>query len=313
MHSETIFPNGFKGVDNHEIKLIVPKEFSFAENLKYLKRSTNECLFEVKDNKIYKVVQIGDETPLIEVSADQNEVLHIRFLGDSIPTHKWIRTAVALYVSEWFDLETDLVPFYDLAKGDLLLQQPVSEFYGLRTIGIPDLFEALCWGIIGQQINLTFAYTLKRRLVEKFGRYIEWKGQKYWLFPTPETIAVLTVSDLADLKMTVRKSEYLIGVAQLITEGKLSKQLLLETGGHKKAEKMLVSIRGIGPWTANYVLMRCLRFPSAFPIDDVGLHNAIKHLTGAERKPTKEEIIKLSSTWTNWESYATFYLWRVLY
>ena len=52
--------------------------------------------------------------------------------------------------------------------------------------------------------------------------------------------------------------------------------------------------------------MRCLRFPSAFPIDDVGLHNAIKYLTGSESKPTKHEIKDFAVNWKNWESYATF-------
>ena len=98
-----------------------------------------------------------------------------------------------------------------------------------------------------------------------------------------------------------------------MVEGKLTKEQLLEAGSLKQAEKQLVSIRGIGPWTANYVLMRCLRMPAAFPIDDVGLHNAIKHLLGLEAKPTKKEILQLSAAWANWESYATFYLWRFLY
>ena len=56
---------------------------------------------------------------------------------------------------------------------------PIEQYYGLRTLGIPDLFEALSWGIIGQQINLTYAYTLKRRLVEQFGSYVEWDGRKH--------------------------------------------------------------------------------------------------------------------------------------
>ncbi len=59
--------------------------------------------------------------------------------------------------------------------------------------------------------------------------------------------------------------------------------------------------------------MRCLRYPDAFPIDDAGLINAIKLVTEMERKPTKEEIRELTSEWKNWESYATFYLWRMLY
>lgn len=81
----------------------------------------------------------------------------------------------------------------------------------------------------------------------------------------------------------------------------------------KDAEKNLTKIRGIGPWTANYVLMRCLRFPTAFPIDDVGLMNSIKLLRNMNRKPTKDEILEISLPWKKWESYATFYLWRVLY
>jgi DNA-3-methyladenine glycosylase II len=295
-----------------ELRLFVPEEFNFEENLKYLSRSSNECLFKIKDERIYKALPIEKETLIIEVSGGYKNVITVRFLGNPSPP-KSIREAVALYVQEWFDLGRDLRPFYDMAKSDELLRKAVESFYGLRNMGIPDLFEALCWGILGQQINLTYAYTLKRRLVESFGRCVEYEGEAYWIFPTPEDIAKLIVSDLEGLKMTVKKCEFLIGVAQLMAGGELSKEHLMNTVNVKAAEKMLVKIRGIGPWTANYVLMRCLRFPSAFPIDDVGLHNAIKLLLGTEKKPSKEEILKLSAQWKGWESYATFYLWRFLY
>jgi DNA-3-methyladenine glycosylase II len=294
-----------------ELRLFVPDEFSFEENLKYLSRSANECLFKIKNKRIYKALSVEQETLIIEVS-EGNNFLTVRFLMNSSPS-KSIREDVAHYVHEWFDLKRDLRPFYQLAESDELLRKAVNSFYGLRNMGIPDLFEALCWGILGQQINLTYAYTLKRRLVESFGRYVEYEGEFYWIFPTPEAIAKLTVSDLASLRMTVKKCEFLIGIAQLLESGELTKEQLLKIGSVKAAEKMLVKIRGIGPWTANYVLMRCLRFPSAFPIDDVGLQNAIKLQLGMDKKPTKEELIKHSANWTGWESYATFYLWRFLY
>ncbi|MED1912654.1 Ada metal-binding domain-containing protein [Brevibacillus laterosporus] len=296
-----------------ELTLVVPKEFSFTENMKYLSKEPNECLFYSKNQRIYRAIPIEEETPVVEIRAGQDNMIHIRFLGDTMPSSKWVRAEVARYVRDWFDLDTDLLPFYDLARTDVLLQRAVTEFTGLRNIGIPDLFEAICWGIIGQQINLPFAYTLKRRMVESFGRSVECNGEKYWIFPTPHDISALSVEDLNGLRMTVKKCEYLIGVAQLMVEGKLTKEQLWNCGDYKKAENMLVKIRGIGPWTANYVLMRCLKIPSAFPIDDVGLHNAIKYLQGTPQKPTKEEILKLSATWTNWEAYATFYLWRFLY
>jgi DNA-3-methyladenine glycosylase II len=297
---------------NQELRLLVPEAFSFDENLKYLSRSSNECLFKIKDERIYKALLMEKETFIIEVSGEHGDYITVRFLGNPSPPQS-VREAAALYVHEWFDLGRDLHPFYELAKSDELLEKAVESFYGLRVMGIPDLFEALCWGILGQQINLTYAYTLKRRLVESFGRSVMHEGQAYWVFPNPEDIAKLTVADLDGLRMTVKKCEFLIGVAQLMVEGNLTKKQLLNTENIKAAEKILVKIRGIGPWTANYVLMRCLRFPSAFPIDDVGLHNAIKLLLGSEKKPTKEEILNLSTKWTGWESYATFYLWRFLY
>lgn len=261
----------------------------------------------------WEAYSILNEVFLIEVSENPEGNLALRFLGDNFLVSEEVRDEAVRYVREWFDLDNDLKPFYEVAKSDLLLQKVVDEFYGLRNVGIPDLFEALAWGIIGQQINLSFAATLKRRFVETFGRAFEWKGREYWLFPDPKDIAQLTIEDLIPLKISIRKCEYIIEVAKQMVVGNLSKSLLIETKDFKEAEKMLVSIRGIGPWTANYVLMRCLRFPNAFPVADVGLHNAIKHLTEAEVKPTKEEILRMAVPWKGWESYATFYLWRFLY
>ncbi|MBT2653928.1 DNA-3-methyladenine glycosylase 2 family protein [Bacillus sp. ISL-18] len=281
-----------------------------AANLGYLGRNKNECMFDIEDNVITRVVHTGVTNRLVQIYVNDNNQMIVQFI-DSTPDEKeWKK--VFSFIWEWFDFERDLSPFYELAKGDPLLEKPAQEFRGLRVIGVPDLFEALCWGVLGQQINLAFAYTLKRQFVEKFGESIEWNGKKYWTFPTYKKIGKLTPEDLADIKMTVRKSEYIIGIAQLMNSDELSKEKLLAMD-FKEAEKSLIKIRGVGPWTAHYVLMRCLRFSTAFPIDDVGLHNAIKFLRGSEKKPSKEELMELSLNWSGWQAYAAFYLWRVLY
>ncbi len=176
-------------------------------------------------------------------------------------------------------------------------------------MGVPDLFEAICWSILGQQINLPFAYQLKGRLVENYGQSYEWEGQTYWQFPEPAAIAKTTVEALFALKITRRKCEYLIGVAQAMLEGKLSKAKLLAERSAKAAEKTLVAQRGIGPWSANYVMMRCLRYPDAYPVGDAGLQNAVKRLLMMDRKPTEAELYELAKPWAGWEAYATFYLW----
>jgi DNA-3-methyladenine glycosylase II len=298
---------------NEGIVIPLSEPFDMNTNLGYLKRSTNECMFKVENDAIRRVIVIGKTRTLVQIEYSDNKQLNVHFIGGAQPTKTWQCAEIVNYIREWFDLDNDLFPFYEMANADPLLKTTIKEFYGLRLIGIPDLFEALCWGVLGQQINLGFAYTLKRQFVEKFGESIESDGKNYWIFPSYEQIAQLTPNDFADIKMTVKKSEYIIGIAKLMASGELSKQKLIEAGSFKEVEKSLIKIRGIGPWTANYVLMRCLRFPNAFPIEDVGLINAIKTLLKMDRKPTKEEILALSIPWDKWESYATFYLWRVLY
>ncbi|CAG7607047.1 DNA-3-methyladenine glycosylase [Paenibacillus solanacearum] len=295
------------------LELPLPNRFSFDENLRYLSRSANECMFHIENGRIYKRIPALPHSPLVEISGDREDTLVIRYLDPTLPQSDLLNDAVIRYVRDWFDLDTDLEPFYHMTAADPLLCKVADEFYGLRIIGIPDLFEALCWGIMGQQINLTFAYTLKRRFVEAFGDREEYKGVSHWLFPEPQRIAELSTGDLTCLQLTGKKSEYMIGVARLMAEGSLSKQSLVQAGDLAAVEKQLVKIRGIGPWTANYVIMRCLRMPAAFPIDDVGLHNAIKHVLELDHKPSIARIRELSMPWGEWKAYATFYLWRCLY
>jgi DNA-3-methyladenine glycosylase II len=288
----------------------LPKEFSMQQALFYLTRSVHEILHRVQDDKVYKLILIEGRPVLIEVGATENHRLEIRFVH-GIPQPA-TRMFAAGYVWDWLDLETDLSLFYQMAEADPLLHKLAKQHYGLRIVGIPDLFEAICWAIMGQQINLNFAYILKKRFVESFGTYLDWEGQRYWLFPAIQQIAKLSVEDLTKLQITGKKAEYMIALAKLMEKGDLSKQQLINMGDFKAAEKALVSIRGIGSWTANYVLMRCLRNAAAFPIEDAGLHNALKLQLQLDKKPTLEEIRKHAAGWTNWEAYATFYLWKSL-
>lgn len=243
--------------ENHEgIFIKVPVEFKFRPNREYLQRDKNEIMYEIKDGIITRLIVIDEVRTLVQISSPDNHKLFVRFLAGTRPESDKIRTAVIDYIRDWFDLETDLAPFYEIAQNDPLLASLTNEYYGLRIVGIPDLFEALCWGVLGQQINLRFAYRLKRQFVEKFGEFFEYKGKRYWVFPSYKKIAKLSVEDMADIKMTVRKSEYIIGIARLMTSGELTKEKLLELDDFKEIERELVKIRGIGPWTANYVLMR---------------------------------------------------------
>ncbi|WP_105614409.1 DNA-3-methyladenine glycosylase 2 [Vallitalea okinawensis] len=292
------------------IEICPPKEFNFQECLVFLGRSDQEILHQIRDGYVYKLIKIKHLLILIKVGCSAQNLL-IEF--PITPPTMDIREEVASYIWEWFDLDQDISPFYKMAKQDRVLEQLVHSYYGLRIICIPDLFEALTWAIMGQQINLTFAYTLKKRFVECFGESITFAGDTFWLFPIYETIADLDVDTLKKLQFTTRKAEYIIGVARAMTNGGLRKEALLHQQDYHSIQKALMQIRGIGAWSADYVMMKCLHHPSSFPITDVGLHNALKLQLGLQCKPTIDEIRQLASDWQGWEAYAIFYLWRSLY
>nr|WP_224771382.1 DNA glycosylase [Metabacillus idriensis] len=288
------------------IELLPPTDFAFSECLVFLGRSAAEVLHRVQGDFLLKWIEIDGKRMLLKVSMKQ-ERLVIEF-PDHIPD-KFSRVQAGKYIWNLFDLDREMQPFYELSDKDELLSAVVTKHYGLR---IPDLFEALTWAIIGQQINLNFAYTLKRRLIEHFGQSQDFEGRRLWLFPKPEIIAELEISDLQKLQFTTRKAEYILGIAKEMANGRLSKEKLLELE-KSEARSLLLSIRGLGAWTADYVMMKCLNDLTAFPISDIGLQNAIKAQLGLDRKPSIVELAKLAEGWKGWEAYAVFYLWRSLY
>lgn len=288
------------------VEIATPADFNFAECLVHLGRSPLENLYGLTGGVLTKLLQLNGQLVLVRIFFAGN-ALRIEFPLGALSEEK--QEMALAYVREWFDLTTDLNGFYAMAGTDPVLDKVVQQYYGLRVMCIPDLFEALVWAVMGQQINLTFAYTLKKRFVENFGESLLWEGERYWTFPSPESIAAQTVADLKALQLTGRKAEYILGIASAMASGQLQKERLLQ---EPDMERTLLEIRGIGAWSANYVMMKCLHSQSAFPLADVGLHNALKAQLGMDRKPTLEEISELAKNWEGWQAYATFYLWRSL-
>lgn len=306
------------------IMLDTPADFHFGHALDYLNRYESECLHRVEGSTVYKALRCKENNLLLAVELGDGEepagsfkrpgesrgCVAVRFLNGQ-PEGPVLAEAIS-FVREWLDLDTSLEEFYALSATDHLLAPVVRRFRGLRLIGVPSLLEALCWTVIGQQINLSFAYTLKRRLVETFGTWIIHEGREFRLFPEAALLASLKPEQLQELKFSRVKAEALLRIARLIAEEELSKEQLLNMGDFGKAREHLISIRGIGPWTANYVAMRCLRDRDAFPLADVGLHHAIRRELELPQKPPLAQIEELSAAWKPWRAYATFYLWSTL-
>ena len=290
------------------IYLPVPREFDFSHCLRFLNRSHLECLHSVHDQRWRKLLKLGNNKVLIEVEMSTGN-LRIHPLNAQLTSED--QTTVISYVWEVFDLGRDLQPFYEHMKQDPVLEILCRTFYGLRLIGIPELFEALSWCIIGQQINLTFAYKLKQRLVRAMGEKFHFEGQDYFLFPSAGRVAETPPGDFASWQFSASKSRYLVGVAKAIHADRIRKESLLEMTDEESLA-ILLQLKGIGPWSAHYVMMKCLRMTDAYPVEDIGLHNAIKASLGNIVKPSRAELDAFGRRWHPWQAYATFYLWHSL-
>jgi DNA-3-methyladenine glycosylase II len=290
------------------VTLPLPDPFSFKLTIQFLQRSPKELLHRTLDDRVIKLLPVGKELVLFSVR-EGNDKLIIDFLNGD--TSNAAKAEIKDYVREWFDLETDLIPFYALARKDELLKNLVREYSGYRIIGQPDLFESLVWAVLGQQINLNFAYTLKQRFVELFGKNVEIEGHRYFAFPTPEVVEQLTDADLLPLQFSRQKSKYVRLIAEAFVNGEVSKSKL--SGMPLQAAKdHLIKIKGVGNWTANYALMKTFRYPDAFPLEDVALHKAIMIGKGLKARPSLDQVKRIFKKYRGWEAYATLYLWKSL-
>jgi AraC family transcriptional regulator of adaptative response / DNA-3-methyladenine glycosylase II len=177
---------------------------------------------------------------------------------------------------------------------------------GLRVPLLPSTFDALCWGIIGQQINIRFASKLRREIVSLAGRPI---GDMR-AHPTPQALAGILPSDLTSRQFSRSKTQYLLDTAQAITAGALDIEALRD-GSAIAAEKTLTSQRGVGVWTARYVLMRS-GFADAAPVGDSGLATALQKLHQLPERPDAEHTARLMSHFAPNRSLASLHLWTML-
>jgi DNA-3-methyladenine glycosylase II len=185
-------------------------------------------------------------------------------------------------------LSIDVAAFETRAARDPHMAALLVRRRGLRLPLTPTGFDGLCWAIIGQQINIAFASSLRRELLKLAGTPI--RGML--AHPGPARVAEISVGELTKRRFSRSKAEYLIGAAQAVAAGRLSVETLGD-GSAVTAERALTSIRGIGTWTARYMLMRGAGFADCAPVGDVALAAALQKLTAASARPGPKEVEEL--------------------
>ncbi len=202
-------------------------------------------------------------------------------------------------------LDQDATAFARLAR-KLGLARLVGGREELRIAQTPSVFDGIVWSIIGQQINFAFACLLKRRLTERIGQKLE---NGLFAPPTPRNVARLQPEDLLPLQFSRSKAEYLIGAARLITNGDLD-LVSLRLMSATRAERTLLALHGLGPWSVNYVMMRALGFPDCLPLGDTGVTSGLEAVLNLEERPDSDATRRLMHMFSPYRSLATAHLWQ---
>lgn len=195
-------------------------------------------------------------------------------------------------VRRLFDLDCDPYAIQLAFGADSHMKQLIAAYPGIRVPGAWNNFELLIRVIVGQQISVAGATTIMHRLMDRIG--VE-----------PEKLAASTPAAIAAIGMPGKRAETIHAVSALVANSNVD----LEERNPQIFYDQLVAIPGIGPWTAEYLCMRVLHWPDAFPAGDLGVQKA---LGTAGTKVTQKQAEELSQAWRPWRSYATILLWRSL-
>jgi AraC family transcriptional regulator, regulatory protein of adaptative response / DNA-3-methyladenine glycosylase II len=245
-------------------------------------------------NRYHRTVQINEHQGWIQVSesAAQNRLtveISASLIAVTLPILNKIKAL--------FDLATDPEPISH-HLGTL-----AAPFPGLRVPGAFDRFEIVVRAILGQQVSVKAATTLMSRLIHALGTPIETPivGLTH-LSPSPAQIAQASVDDLTSLGILPSRAKSILAIAHALTDGSLRLQ------SHAELVTTLAQLKtfpGIGDWTAQYIAMRVLNYPDAFPYSDLALRKAANL-----EKPA--QMLQMAEAWRPWRAYAAMHLWKSL-
>lgn len=204
-------------------------------------------------------------------------------------------------------LGLDVETFYAAAKQDPVLGPLVPQLWGLRPTLSPHPLEMLIGSVCAQQINLGFAFTVKARLVRRFGIPVEVAGQTVYGFPDAALLARARVGELRRLQLTTRKSEYVIDLARQVASGALDLEALGQSSNEKVIEA-LTAVRGFGRWTAEWFLARHLGRGDVCPAGDLAVRRAFERFYNRGRALGEADVRRRAVAWGPHQNMAVHYL-----
>lgn len=284
--------------------IALPPGYRVADILAFHGRDAEGLSERVEPDRIRKGVMVDGVPVLLDVRfGDTQAACQIHADGKLSARGKQLVDDALLNI---LALRIDPAPFLKAVRKDALLGPLAKRQPGLRIVQSATIFEALTWAIIGQQINLTFAIALRRTFIAQAGRA---HSSGLWCYPEAGDVARLAPEELTSRKFSRSKAETLLRLASLVKAGALTLERDTDLDATCAA---LLAVKGIGPWTVNYALLRGYGYADCSLHGDVAIRAAFQHLLGEESKPDMARTEALLAQYKPHRTMAAAHLWASL-
>ncbi|MEO6213413.1 MAG: AlkA N-terminal domain-containing protein, partial [Vicinamibacterales bacterium] len=289
------------GAQTSTLQLAYRPPYDWEGVLAFLRARALKGVEQVGDDFYARTVRLGEARGWIKISrAAKSHWLMVEFAHSLSP----VLPALLTRVRSLFDLNARPDLIAKQLRKDSVLASAVKSNPGMRVPGAFNGFEMGVRAVLGQQVTVRAATTVAGRFVDSFGDAIVTPFPELnRLTPSSERVAAATVDDIARLGIVAARARSIIALAK----AQRPDGLPLDGGAHHDPDafiERLTQLPGIGPWTAQYIAMRALPWPDAFPKEDIVIRNNLGGLTAKDA-----EIRSLK--WRPWRSYAVMHIWRM--
>jgi DNA-3-methyladenine glycosylase II len=289
--------------------LALPEDFRLGDVLAFHRRDAESIAEEVSAERLRKGILLDDVPVVLDIALPPGGgAAHVSVHANAALSAAAKQQAREAAISI-LGLRIDPAPFSAFVKKDKLFAALAKKQPGLRIVQSATVFEALTWAIIGQQINLSFAIALRRTFILQAGRQ---HSSGLWCYPDAQSAAALTVEDLTSRKFSRAKAETVLRLAQLVADGELALDVT-PSNTIEQISAALLAVKGIGPWTVNYGLLRGYGYADCSLHGDVAVRAALQTLLGEDTKPDIKRTEQILAAYSPHRTMAAAHLWASLH
>ena len=288
-----------------ELRIALPPDYRRRDALAFHGRDTEGLAERIDGQRIRKGVMVAGVPAAIAIDLD-TQPEHAACTVDVDGDAPGLQVQLNDMLLNMLGLRIAPEPFEAAVRDDALFAPLVQRERGLRIIQSATIFEALSWAIIGQQINLAFAISLRRSFIGVAGRA---HSCGLWCYPEALDAARIDLDQLTSRKFSRAKAETLLRLARLVADGTLD---LRRDADPAEVSERLLAVKGIGPWTVNYALLRGYGFADCSLEGDVAVRTAIGRLLGGAERPGLPEAAAFLHTYRPHRTMAAAHLWASL-